>query len=46
MDHQLGRIDLINWQGRRNRRQALALIKMPEGKPLRLPAAWAAQWNL
>ncbi len=27
-------------------RQALALVKMPEGKPLRLPAAWAEQWQL
>ena len=27
-------------------RQALALVKMPEGKPQRLPAAWALQWNL
>jgi YbgC/YbaW family acyl-CoA thioester hydrolase len=25
-------------------RQALALVAMPAGKPLRLPAAWAAQW--
>lgn len=25
-------------------RQALALVKMPEGRPLRLPAGWAAQW--
>lgn len=27
-------------------RQALALVKMPEGKPLRLPADWAARWQL
>ena len=27
-------------------RQALALVKMPEGKPQRLPAAWATQWKL
>jgi len=27
-------------------RQALALVAMPQGKPLRLPAAWADQWNL
>jgi len=27
-------------------RQALALVQMPAGKPLRLPAAWAAQWDL
>ncbi len=27
-------------------RQALALVKMPEGKPLRLPAEWAARWEL
>ncbi len=27
-------------------RQALALVKMPEGKPLRLPPEWAAQWTL
>ena len=26
-------------------RQTLALIAMPEGKPLRLPAAWAQQWG-
>jgi len=25
-------------------RQALALVAMPAGKPLRLPAAWAEQW--
>ncbi len=27
-------------------RQALALVKMPEGKPLRLPADWADRWVL
>jgi YbgC/YbaW family acyl-CoA thioester hydrolase len=27
-------------------RQALALVKMPEGKPMRLPASWAGQWDL
>lgn len=26
-------------------RQALALVQMPAGKPLRLPAEWAAQWG-
>jgi len=26
-------------------RQALALVRMPEGKPLRLPAEWAARWG-
>lgn len=26
-------------------RQALALVAMPAGKPLRLPAAWAQQWE-
>lgn len=26
-------------------RQALALVRMPEGKPLRLPAEWAEQWG-
>ena len=26
-------------------RQSLALVKMPEGKPMRLPAAWAQQWS-
>ena len=26
-------------------RQSLALVKMPEGKPLRLPAEWAEQWG-
>lgn len=25
-------------------RQALALVKMPAGRPLRLPAEWATQW--
>jgi YbgC/YbaW family acyl-CoA thioester hydrolase len=25
-------------------RQALALVKMPEGKPIRLPAEWGDQW--
>jgi YbgC/YbaW family acyl-CoA thioester hydrolase len=25
-------------------RQALALVAMPAGKPLRLPTAWAEQW--
>ena len=25
-------------------RQALALVAMPSGKPLRLPAAWSEQW--
>lgn len=27
-------------------RQALALVQMPAGRPLRLPAAWAEQWDL
>lgn len=27
-------------------RQALALVAMPQGKPLRLPAAWTQQWDL
>jgi len=27
-------------------RQTLALVKMPEGKPMRLPAAWAHQWKM
>lgn len=27
-------------------RQALALVRMPDGKPLRLPAEWAKQWDL
>lgn len=26
-------------------RQALALVQMPEGKPLRLPKDWAEQWG-
>jgi YbgC/YbaW family acyl-CoA thioester hydrolase len=26
-------------------RQALALVQMPEGKPLRLPAEWATRWH-
>ena len=26
-------------------RQSLALVSMPEGRPLRLPAHWAAQWQ-
>lgn len=26
-------------------RQALALVRMPEGRPLRLPAEWAQQWD-
>jgi YbgC/YbaW family acyl-CoA thioester hydrolase len=26
-------------------RQALALVAMPEGKPLRLPTHWAEQWG-
>lgn len=26
-------------------RQALALVAMPEGRPLRLPAEWAEQWG-
>jgi YbgC/YbaW family acyl-CoA thioester hydrolase len=26
-------------------RQSLALVSMPEGKPLRLPAHWATQWQ-
>ena len=26
-------------------RQALALVKMPAGKPLRLPPEWAARWT-
>jgi YbgC/YbaW family acyl-CoA thioester hydrolase len=26
-------------------RQTLALVSMPEGKPLRLPAHWASQWQ-
>lgn len=27
-------------------RQALALVKMPEGKPLRLPKEWAERWDI
>ncbi len=26
-------------------RQALALVAMPEGKPMRLPAEWAQRWG-
>jgi acyl-CoA thioesterase FadM len=26
-------------------RQSLALVKMPGGKAIRLPAAWAGQWG-
>jgi acyl-CoA thioesterase FadM len=26
-------------------RQALALVAMPAGKPLRLPAEWAKRWG-
>lgn len=26
-------------------RQSLALVQMPQGKPLRLPAQWAATWG-
>lgn len=26
-------------------RQSLALVKMPEGRPMRLPAEWLAQWS-
>ena len=26
-------------------RQSLALVQMPEGKPMRLPAEWAAKWG-
>lgn len=26
-------------------RQALALVQMPQGKPLRLPADWAEKWG-
>lgn len=26
-------------------RQALALVQMPEGRPLRLPAEWAERWG-
>ncbi len=25
-------------------RQSLALVQMPEGKPMRLPAGWADRW--
>jgi YbgC/YbaW family acyl-CoA thioester hydrolase len=25
-------------------RQSLALVRMPEGKPVRLPAGWVAKW--
>jgi YbgC/YbaW family acyl-CoA thioester hydrolase len=25
-------------------RQSLALVRMPEGKPVRLPAGWGAKW--
>ena len=25
--------------------QSLALVQMPEGKPMRLPPAWATQWE-
>ncbi|MEO5915064.1 MAG: thioesterase family protein [Luteolibacter sp.] len=28
-----------------NARQSLALVQMPEGKPLRLPKEWAEQWG-
>jgi YbgC/YbaW family acyl-CoA thioester hydrolase len=27
-------------------RQSLALVAMPEGKPLRLPADWPTRWNV
>jgi YbgC/YbaW family acyl-CoA thioester hydrolase len=27
-------------------RQALALVKMPEGRPLRLPAHWTGEWQM
>ena len=27
-------------------RQGLALVKMPQGKPLRLPSAWSELWDL
>jgi YbgC/YbaW family acyl-CoA thioester hydrolase len=27
-----------------NARQSLALVSMPEGKPMRLPSEWADQW--
>lgn len=26
-------------------RQSLALVSMPEGKPMRLPAEWTAKWS-
>jgi YbgC/YbaW family acyl-CoA thioester hydrolase len=26
-------------------RQALALVQMPEGRPIRLPKEWATRWN-
>jgi acyl-CoA thioester hydrolase len=26
-------------------RQALALVSMPDGKPLRLPTEWAEMWG-
>jgi YbgC/YbaW family acyl-CoA thioester hydrolase len=26
-------------------RQALALVQMPEGRPIRLPKEWAERWN-
>ena len=26
-------------------RQSLALVQMPQGKPLRLPAEWAEKWG-
>lgn len=26
-------------------RQALALVQMPEGRPIRLPKEWAARWS-
>jgi len=26
-------------------RQALALVQMPAGKPMRLPAEWAQRWG-
>ncbi len=26
-------------------RQSLALVRMPEGKPIRLPAEWALKWS-
>jgi YbgC/YbaW family acyl-CoA thioester hydrolase len=27
-------------------RQSLALVAMPSGKPLRLPAEWSTRWNI